>query len=123
MDMQGTWKTVWRWVTGAAAVAYVAFGAYTGDGWVFPFSYADLGLHELGHLLAMFGAADSSISSPVVRAVGGHLGLSAYFAVLRRTGSPRRIMLAWAGTSTNNVSVYIRRHTPGPPPSGRTERS
>ncbi|MGB4580590.1 MAG: hypothetical protein WBI91_01800 [Coriobacteriia bacterium] len=108
MDTPGTWKSTWRWVAGAAAVAYVALGAYTGDGWVFPFSYADLGFHELGHLLTMFWAP------PPLTAFAGSfaqvavpLGLGAYFALVRRDRVSASIMLAWAGASTNNVSVYI----------------
>lgn len=108
METQGAWKTTWRWVAGAVAVAYVAIGAYTGDGWVFPFSYADLGFHELGHLLAMFWAP-----RPVVAFAGSFVqvavpvGLGAYFALARRDRVSAALMLAWAGASANNVSVYI----------------
>ncbi len=107
MGMPEAWKTTWRWVAGAVAVAYVALGAYTGDGWVFPFSYADLGFHELGHLLTMFWAP-----RPLTAFAGSFLqvavplGLGAYFAVARRDRVSASIMLAWAGASTNNVSVY-----------------
>lgn len=108
MDTTGAWKRNWRWIAGAAAVTYVAIGAYTGDGWVFPFSYADLGFHELGHLLAMFWAP-----RPVVALAGSFvqvavpLGLGAYFAVARRDWVSAALMLAWAGASANNVSIYI----------------
>ncbi len=108
MGTPGTWKTTWRWVAGAAAVAYVAVGAYAGDGWVFPFSYADLGFHELGHLLTMFWAP-----GPLTAFAGSFaqvavpLGLGAYFVLVRRDRVSASIMLAWAGASANNVSIYI----------------
>jgi len=108
MDTPGAWKTTWRWVAGAVAVAYVALGAYTGDGWVFPFSYADLGFHELGHLLTMFWAPRplTAFAGSFVQ-VAVPLGLGAYFAIARRDRVSASIMLAWAGASANNVSVYI----------------
>lgn len=108
MDASGVWKRTWRWVAGAAAVAYVAIGAYAGDGWVFPFSYADLGFHELGHLLTMFWAP-----RPMVALAGSFVqvavpvGLGAYFALARRDRVSAALMLAWAGASANNVSIYI----------------
>jgi len=108
MNTPGAWKTTWRWVAGAAVLAYVALGAYTGDGWVFPFSYADLGIHEFGHLLTMFWAprALTAFSGSFAQ-VAVPLGLAAYFAVVRRDRVSAAVMLAWAGASTNNVSVYV----------------
>lgn len=108
MDTPGAWKTTWRWVAGAAAVAYVAVGTYTGDGWVFPFSYADLGFHELGHMLTMFWAPQ-----PIVAFAGSFtqvavpLGLGLYFWIARRDQVSAALMLAWAGSSAQNVSVYV----------------
>lgn len=108
MGGAGAWKTTWRWIAGATAVAYIAVGAYTGDGWVFPFSYADLGFHELGHMLTMFWAPQ-----PLVAFAGSFtqvaipLGLGAYFALARRDRASAALMLAWAGASANNVSIYI----------------
>ena len=108
MDTLNRWKTTWRWIVGAVAVAYVAFGTYTGDGWVFPFSYADLGFHELGHMLTMFWAPQ-----PLTAFAGSFLqmavplGLGAYFGFARRDLGSSALMLAWAGCSANNVSVYI----------------
>lgn len=89
-------------------MAYVAVGAYTGDGWVFPFSYADLGFHELGHMLTMFWAP-----RPVVAFAGSFLqiavplGLGVYFALARKDRASAALMLAWCGASANNVSIYI----------------
>lgn len=108
METPGAWARTWRWVAGGVAVAYVAVGAYTGDGWVFPFSYADLGFHELGHMLTMFWAP-----RPVVAFAGSFLqiavplGLGVYFALARKDRASAALMLAWCGASANNVSIYI----------------
>lgn len=108
METPDRWKTTWRWFAGAIAVGYVAFGTYTGDGWVFPFSYADLGFHELGHMLTMFWAPQpvTAFAGSFVQ-VAVPLGLGAYFGLVRRDRVSAAIMLAWAGCSANNVSVYI----------------
>lgn len=108
MDTPSRWKSTWRWAAAALVVAYVVYGTYTGDGWVFPFSHADLGFHELGHMLTMFWAPQ-----PFVAFAGSFLqvavpaGLGAYFGFARRDRVSAAIMLAWAGCSANNVSIYI----------------
>ena len=69
---------------------------------------ADLGVHELGHMLAM------SWAPPVVAAAAGSLaqvavplGLAAYFAIARKDRTGLSLTLAWAGTSMANVATYI----------------
>jgi hypothetical protein len=108
METPDRWKTTWSWIAGAVAVGYVALGTYTGDGWVFPFSYADLGFHELGHMLTMFWAPQplTAFAGSFVQ-VAVPLGLGAYFGLARRDRVSAAIMLAWAGCSANNVSVYV----------------
>jgi hypothetical protein len=108
MDALDRWTTTWRWVVGAVIVTYIAIGAYTGDGWVFPFSYADLGFHELGHMLTMFWAPQplAAFAGSFLQ-VAVPLGLTVYFGRARREFVSAAIMLAWAGCSTNNVSAYV----------------
>lgn len=108
MDMKRAWNTTLKWVAALAVVAYMMWRTYTGDGWVFPFSYADLGFHELGHMLTMFWAP-----RPLVAFAGSALqvlvpvGLAAYFWFRRHEILATSLMIAWAGGSLNNVSIYI----------------
>lgn len=108
METSSRWNGLWRWGVAGVAVAYIALGTYTGDGWVFPFSYADLGFHELGHMLAMPWAPQSVVAfAGSFLQVALPLALGVYFGFARRDRVSAAIMLAWAGCSANNVSVYI----------------
>ena len=106
--MKRAWNATLKWVAALAVVAYMMWRTYTGDGWIFPFSYADLGFHELGHMLTMFWAPQ-----PLVALAGSAfqvlvpIGLAAYFWFQRREILAASLMVAWAGTSLNNVSMYI----------------
>jgi hypothetical protein len=69
---------------------------------------ADLGFHELGHLLTMFWAPrvlTAAAGSAMQIAVP--LGLAAYFLLARKERIAFALMLAWAGTSMANVATYI----------------
>jgi hypothetical protein len=70
-------------------------------------SNADLGFHELGHMLAaplptmvMFLAGSAAqVLIP--------LSLAGYFGIARRDPAAAGVMLAWAGSSAQDVSVYV----------------
>lgn len=108
MDIKATWNRTLQWALGLLIATHMMWQSYTGDGWVFPFSHADLGFHELGHMLTMFWAPQ-----PLVAFAGSAtqvlvpLGLGAYFWFQRKEIFASSIMLAWAGSSLNNVSIYI----------------
>ena len=108
MNATEWWDRRIQWVVAVALIAWIAVGTYTGDRWVFPLSYADLGFHELGHMLTMFWAPE-----PVVAFAGSFvqmavpLGLGVYFHFVRRQPFATALMLAWAGSSASNVAIYI----------------
>jgi len=67
----------------------------------------DLGFHELGHLVFAWAPGLVPPLAGSVVQVAVPLGLAAYFRFLRRETLPAVLMLAWAGTSAQNASVYI----------------
>jgi hypothetical protein len=67
----------------------------------------DLGFHELGHLLAAWMPTVLTALAGSATQVAVPLGLAAYFGLLRRQPLSASLMLAWAGTSAQNVSVYV----------------
>jgi hypothetical protein len=67
----------------------------------------DLGFHELGHMLTMWAPRLLYFAMGSINQVAVPLGLAAYFLWLRRDGVGSGLCLAWAGTSAQNVSVYI----------------
>jgi hypothetical protein len=76
-------------------------------------SSADLGFHELGHLVCY--AIDTVLPWPeaLTAAAGSFaqlavpVGLAAYFAFRRRDSAGVSICLAWAATSAADVARYI----------------
>ena len=108
MNLGETWDRTAQWVAGLLIVVYMMWQTYTGDGWVFPFSHADLGFHELGHMLTMFWAPRPVVSfAGSATQVAVPLGLGAYFWFRRKEFFATVVMLAWAASSLNNVSIYI----------------
>ena len=74
---------------------------------------ADLGFHELGHLVCY--AIDATMPWPEVLTaaagslfqVGFPLGLALYFLVARRDHRGAAVCLAWAATSAADVARYV----------------
>lgn len=100
------WRRTWSWVVAAALIATLAWLTYTRDGWVPLLSGVDFGVHEFGHLMLIWAPRP-------IMALGGSaaqvllpLGLAGYFW-WRADRFATSLMLAWAGSSLNNVSVYI----------------
>jgi hypothetical protein len=67
----------------------------------------DLGFHELGHMLTMWAPRLLYFAAGSINQVAVPLGLAAYFLWFRRDGVGGGLCLAWAGTSAQNVSVYV----------------
>jgi len=68
---------------------------------------ADLGFHELGHLLAAFLPPIAQAVAGSLLQVGVPLGIGAYFRFVRGETGAAALMLAWAGTAMRDVSVYV----------------
>ncbi len=102
------WKRTGAWAVGVLLLGYLAVGAYSDDGWVFPFSQADLGFHELGHMLTMPWAPQPLVSfAGSLTEVAVPLGLAVYFLWRRSDLFAGALMIAWAGEAANGVSIYI----------------
>jgi hypothetical protein len=67
----------------------------------------NLGFHELGHMLTMWAPRLLYFAMGSINQVAVPLGLAVYFLWFRRDGVGGGLCLAWAGTSAQNVSVYI----------------
>lgn len=75
--------------------------------------FADLGFHELGHLVGY--VLDAFLPWPQVLTaaagsalqVGVPVGLAAYFLGLRRDRAGGAVCLAWAATSAHDVARYV----------------
>jgi len=67
----------------------------------------DLGFHELGHLLAAWMPGLLPPLAGSVTQVAVPLGLAGYFGLVRRQPLSAALMLAWAGSSAQNASIYI----------------
>ena len=98
----------------AVAVACLALGWLGLRGARVPLlGWADLGFHELGHLVAY--ACDLFLPwAEVLTALAGSvaqvavpLGLAAYFLQWRRDRAGGASCLAWAATSTHDVARYV----------------
>jgi hypothetical protein len=102
-----TWSNTWRFVAGLAGCLVLGWFAFVRGGPVPVLHLVDLGVHELGHLLtfvfpdlvtAVAGSA-FQILVPVGLAVGFWLGV--------RDRMAAGLCLAWAGSSAQQVAVYV----------------
>lgn len=69
--------------------------------------YADLGFHELGHMLALVAPELVHFLAGSTTQVLVPLGLVVYFWFRRRDYAGVAFCLAWAGASAQDVSVYV----------------
>jgi hypothetical protein len=92
-----------------AALACVAAGVWAfGLGERVPLlSGVDFGIHEFGHLLTAWAPDLVHSAAGSTLQVLTPLGLAAYFGLVRRQAPAAAVLLAWAGTSAQNASVYI----------------
>lgn len=100
------WQRTGSWIVAIVLTGALAWLTYTRSGWVPFLSGVDLGIHEFGHLLMAWAPR------PVVAFAGSGLQvlvpacLAVYFW-WRADRFAAILMLAWTGSSLNNVSVYI----------------
>jgi hypothetical protein len=105
--MAARWESWGRCLVTAVAGAAVTFVSFGTSRPVPLFDWFDLGIHELGHLLAvplpqmamLIAGSAAQIAFPVAMAV--------YFGVARGDRAAAGFCMAWAGTSAWDVSVYI----------------
>lgn len=88
----------------AGTIGWVAFGA----GKPVPaLDLFDLGMHELGHLLAALMPRMAMFLAGSVLQVAVPLALAGYFLFRRREWASAGFCAAWAGTSARDVAVYV----------------
>jgi len=91
-----------------AAAMCVVIGFFPITGREVPFlDLFDLGIHELGHMLAIpFGRFIHTLAGSVAQ-VAVPAGLAVYFGFVRRDAIGAGFCTAWAGTSAYDVAVYV----------------
>ncbi|MGH8978344.1 MAG: hypothetical protein ACRDV7_09750, partial [Acidimicrobiia bacterium] len=72
-------------------------------------SLADLGFHELGHLVMYVVPINQILTAAMgsIMQISVPLGLAAYFGWYRRDAIALVACLAWASTNFQDVSVYM----------------
>ncbi len=101
------WHDTVRWALLGALVVLLAVASVRGAGWVPLVSHVDLGIHELGHMIAMWAPRDFVALAGSLLQVGAPVGLAAYFWFARRDIAATAVLVAWTGVSLRNVSVYM----------------
>ena len=97
----------WRWLLGIALCCLLGWIAFARDASVPVLSLIDLAFHEFGHLATYVFSEPVTAVMGSVSQVGFPLAIGSYFAFRQRDWLAAALCLAWAGTSTQNVSVYI----------------
>lgn len=103
------WKTLWRPFSAAAVIVVMAFFVYVRNVRVPLLGYVDLGFHELGHLIGYIVPISERLTAALgsITQIAVPLGLAIYFLWWRKDQVAGGLMLAWAGTSAWDASVYI----------------
>lgn len=104
-----TWSGTWRFVVGLVVAALFAWIAFIRVERIPLLGFADLGFHELGHLIMyMF-----PISEILTAAMGSILqvaipaGMAVYFWFWRKDRFATALMLCWTASSMRDVAVYV----------------
>lgn len=101
------WRLWGRYVVVAVAAATISLFAFVLRSPVPIFDWADLGIHELGHMLVMSGPRMLYFLAGSLAQVAFPAGLAVYFLWRQQDRAAAGFCLAWAGTSMWDVSVYI----------------
>lgn len=97
----------WQFVAGAAVCCVLGWFAFVRGTSVPVLSLADLGFHELGHLLTYVFPDVVTATMGSVTQVAVPWALAAYFFVVRKDLFGGVVCMAWTATSLQNASVYI----------------
>jgi hypothetical protein len=101
-----TWKLTFQWIVAVLVTCLLAWLTYSREGWVPLLSNVDLGVHELGHMIAFWTPELLLQAAGSFLQVAVPLCFGVYFW-LRHDRLAVVLMLAWAAESLNNVSVYV----------------
>lgn len=99
-------KLLGRSLGGAVLAAIIGWFPFIAGREVPLLDQFDLGIHELGHMLVMFGPELWHFLAGSILQVAVPLGLAAYFWFSQRNWVASGIVMAWAGTSAYDVAVY-----------------
>lgn len=107
MPEESAWVRWGRYVAAAALAAVVAWFAFVAHREVPILDWFDLGIHEVGHMVALFAPRMLMFLAGSAAQIAVPLGLAWYFGILRRDPAGGGFCLAWAGASAWDVSVYV----------------
>jgi hypothetical protein len=107
MDLRRLTVGPLRWLAAGAACLALGWFAFVKGHNVPLLSFVDLGFHELGHLVASVLPTTVMFLAGTATQIAVPLGLAVYFWWIRSDRLAAALMLAWAGTSAQNASVYI----------------
>ena len=110
MEPRRTRENTWRHLTGAIACLFMGYFAFVRSTRVPLLGLVDLGFHELGHLLTYWLPDVVTAAMGSINQVAVPLGIALYFLFWpgrTRDWMAGGLCLAWAGTSAQDVSVYI----------------
>jgi hypothetical protein len=97
----------WRWVFSGIAVVVLGWSSAATGAQVPLLGGVDFGIHEFGHLVTAWAPWLVNAFAGSFLQVAAPLGLAAYFGLVRHEIWAAAPLIAWAGTSTRNVAVYI----------------
>jgi hypothetical protein len=107
VDAARAWRTWWRYGVGALVCLVLGWFAFV-RGVRVPFlGLVDLGFHELGHLLTHWAPHVVTAMMGSIFQVAVPLGIAGYFLWRARDVAAGAMCLAWAGSSAQDVSVYV----------------
>jgi hypothetical protein len=97
------------WAGALAWCALLGWFAFVRSTRVPLLSLADLGFHELGHLVMYIVPVSELLTAAMgsIMQIAVPLGLAAYFWFVRRDHVATVVCAAWAATNFQDVSVYI----------------
>ncbi len=102
-----SWDRFGRYLAALGACALIGWIAFAQGAQVPFLGLFDFGIHELGHLLAIWMPPLAMFMAGSILQIEAPLGLAVYFAFLRKDPVAAAVTLAWAGTSAHDVSGYI----------------
>lgn len=107
MEQRGPFARWGRYALAAVLAGVVGWYAFIAHREVPVLDLFDLGIHEVGHLLAAFMPRMVMFLAGSAAQVAVPLGLAWYFGIRRRDAAGGGFCLAWAGASMWDVSVYV----------------
>ncbi len=105
--LDNSWSATWRYVAGLGAIVVLLWYAFVRGDRVPLLWAADLGFHELGHMLATPLGVTVHFLAGSTTQVLVPLGLAAYFWLWQRDAMPTGVMLGWAASTAQDASVYV----------------